>query len=97
MDSVAPGFIAAGGHHSSSTHSPDNQGFAFETAVPQTFDGHEERIEIQVEYGPVIHKTKYKSFYDLKYVIKNKAEAEAKDRLRAKEEAKKEAFCNLSE
>ncbi|HZV70106.1 MAG TPA: hypothetical protein VFG10_11210 [Saprospiraceae bacterium] len=69
MDTIPAGFIAAGGYDSPAAHSPDDQGLAFETAIPQAFNGHEEGVQVQVEYCPVIHKTKYRAFIDVFLVI----------------------------
>jgi hypothetical protein len=64
MDSVAPGFIAAGGYHAAAADTPDDEGFAFEAAVPQAFDGDEEGIEIQMEYCPVVHSPNLRQIFD---------------------------------
>jgi len=44
VDSIAPGFIAAGRHDTAAAHAPDDEGLAFEAAVPQAFYGDEEGI-----------------------------------------------------
>jgi len=68
MNSVAPGFIAAGGYYAAAAHTSDDEGFAFEAAVPQAFDGDEEGIEIQVEYCPVVHSSNLRQIIDYNIV-----------------------------
>ena len=54
MDAVAPGLVAAGGDYAAAAHAPDDEGFALQAAVAETFDRDEEGIQIQVEYCPVV-------------------------------------------
>jgi hypothetical protein len=65
MDTISAGFVATGGYNSPATHPTDDQWFAFETAIPKAFNGDEEGIKIQMQYSPVIHKTKYRTFFDV--------------------------------
>jgi len=64
MDSIASGFIAAGGYHTPSAHASDDEGFAFEAVVPQAFYGDEEGIEVQVEYCLVVHRPNLRQIID---------------------------------
>src|SRR5690348_15142984 len=68
VDAIATGFIAAGSDYATATHTPDNQGFTFETGVPKALDGDEKGIQVEMEHGTVVHWTKYTSFFDCKKV-----------------------------